>query len=118
MTDVAEKSDVVSISASAAENIRALLSERELTDHYLRVYVAGIGCAGPEYGLAFDKEPREDDVTVEAGDVHVVIDPNSLIYLQGATIDYVDTPQGKGFKIDNPNPLAAAACGSCAGSCG
>lgn len=118
MTTVAEKNEVVTLTAQAAENVQNLLTEKNLQGHCLRVYVAGIGCSGPQYGLAFDEKPRENDTVIETDGVKMVIDPNSLVYLEGATIDFVETPQGAGFKIDNPNPMATSSCGTCSGSCG
>lgn len=118
MTTVTEKVDAISITPLAAENVRKLLADKGMSDHYLRIYVAGIGCSGPQYGLALDQEARESDTLVEAHDVRILVDENSLNFLDGATIDYAETPQGGGFKIDNPNPVAASACGTCGGGCG
>jgi iron-sulfur cluster assembly accessory protein len=117
-TENVETAEAIIVTAAAAENILQLMSERDLTDQYLRVYVAGIGCSGPQYGLAFDKEARENDTVMQTDGLKILVDPNSLAFLEGATIDFVETPQGAGFKIENPNPLAAASCGSCSGSCG
>lgn len=118
MSEIIEKVDPITITDSAAENILKMLQEKKLTDHCLRVYVAGIGCSGPQYGLALDQNPRENDTVLHAEGFQVLVDPNSLAFLEGATIDFVETPQGAGFKIDNPNPAAASACGSCSESCG
>jgi iron-sulfur cluster assembly accessory protein len=118
MTTITEKVDPITITPQAAENVRQLLADKEMSDHYLRIYVAGIGCSGPQYGLALDQEQRESDTLVEMEDVRILVDANSLSFLEGATIDYAETPQGSGFKIDNPNPFAASACGTCGGGCG
>lgn len=118
MTDVAEKTDAITITPLAAENVLAMLAQQNMPTHCLRIYVAGIGCSGAQYGLALDKEPREDDTVIESHTLRILVDPNSLVFLEGATIDYVETPQGGGFKIDNPNPMAAASCGTCGGGCG
>jgi iron-sulfur cluster assembly accessory protein len=117
-TGTTQIAEAVTVTAAAAENIIQLMAERNLSSHYLRIYVAGIGCSGPQYGLAFDKEARENDIVIHSDGLNILVDPNSLAFLEGATIDYVETPQGAGFKIENPNPLAAASCGSCSGSCG
>jgi iron-sulfur cluster assembly accessory protein len=117
MTTVS-KVEPIAITPLAAENVRNLLADKGLADHCLRVYVAGIGCSGPQYGLALDQEPKDSDTLIETEDVRILIDANSLAFLEGATIDYVETPQGAGFKIENPNPMAAAACGTCSAGCG
>jgi iron-sulfur cluster assembly accessory protein len=116
-TGTTETVEAITVTAAAAENVLQLMAERDLTEHYLRLYVAGIGCSGPQYGLAFDKEARDNDVVIQSDGLNILVDPNSLAFLEGATVDYVETPQGAGFKIDNPNPLAAASCGSCGGGC-
>ena len=118
MTTPVKTKQAIRITESAAENVHNLLVERNLETHHLRIYVAGIGCAGPQYGLAFDENPRETDTIIEENGIKILVDPSSLAYLDGATIDFVNTPQQTGFKIDNPNPLAAAACGTCGTGCG
>lgn len=118
MTTATVKVDPITITPQAAENVRQLLADKEMTDHFLRIYVAGIGCSGPQYGLALDQEQRDSDTLVEMEDVRILIDDNSLNFLDGATIDYAETPQGGGFKIENPNPVAASSCGTCGGGCG
>ncbi|HQA69968.1 MAG TPA: iron-sulfur cluster assembly accessory protein, partial [Aggregatilineales bacterium] len=77
----------------------------------LRVFVAGGGCSGMQYGMAFEPNPREDDYTATFEGVNIVIDPISLGYLYGANIDYVDTLMGGGFSIDNPNAVSTCGCG-------
>ena len=118
MTTVTEKIDPITITPLAAENVRQMLDGKGMPNHCLRIYVAGIGCSGPQYGLALDEKPQETDTVIETDSIRILIDANSLSFLEGANIDYVDTPQGGGFKIDNPNPTAAAACGTCGGGCG
>ncbi|MEN8098080.1 MAG: iron-sulfur cluster assembly accessory protein [Chloroflexota bacterium] len=116
-TSVIDKTSSITVTPSAAEKVQAMLSEQKLEDYHLRVYVAGMGCSGPQYGLAFDNNTKEDDSIVHTSGLSVVIDPNSLMYLDGAIVDYMETPQGAGFRIYNPN-MEAPSCGGCAGSCG
>lgn len=118
MTNTVEKAAVITISPVAAENVRNLLAEKQMPDHCLRVYVAGIGCSGPQYGLALDDDPKDTDTLVETENLTILIDSTSLAYLQGASIDYVETPQGGGFRIQNPNIEPTSACHSCGGGCG
>ncbi len=104
-------SRVVSLTESAADHVRTLLAqESESTGRGLRVYVEGGGCSGLQYGMVFD-EKRADDVAVECLGVPVVIDPFSAGYLQGAVVDYVDSLNGGGFKISNPNARQSCGCG-------
>lgn len=103
---------VISVTPVAVEKIKALLAEKDLpADTGLRVFVAGGGCSGMQYGMAFEPNPREDDFTTTFEGVNIVIDPISLDYLYGANIDYVDTLMGGGFSINNPNAVSSCGCG-------
>ncbi len=107
----------ITVTAKAVENILNLMTERELDGHYLRLFVEGIGCSGPQFGLAFSKEPLYDDIVFDSNGIRTLVDPFSLVYLDGATVDYIDTPDGGDFVIDNPNLAPNSACNSCSKSC-
>jgi iron-sulfur cluster assembly protein len=77
----------------------------------LRVGVRGGGCSGFQYALAFD-EQRDGDTVFEDKGIRLLVDRASLPYVHGSTIDFVDGLQGAGFKVDNPNVIAACGCGS------
>ncbi len=77
----------------------------------LRVGVKGGGCSGFQYNLAFDEE-KAGDVVFEDHGLRVLVDAQSLPYVDGSVIDYVDSLQGAGFKVTNPNVVAACGCGS------
>lgn len=106
------------ISELAAGKLTAMLQERQLVGHGLRVFVRGMGCSGLEYGLALDNKPEESDVVVESYGVKLYLDSISSQYMWGSHIDFVETPQGGAFSIQNPNRLAPV-CGEggCSG-CG
>jgi len=76
----------------------------------LRVFVEGGGCSGFQYGMSFDL-PKNDDQVVETEGVQVLLDPTSLAYLNGTSIDFDDGLQGKGFEIRNPNAQSTCGCG-------
>lgn len=96
----------------AAENkLRELLQQRNIPNHGLRVFVAGGGCSGLQYGMAFEAQARDFDTVVNQNGVKLFIDPTSLMYLSGASIDFVDSLMGGGFRIDNPNAVASCGCG-------
>ena len=105
------EAEVITLLPAAAEKIRSLLTERNLVDHGLRVFVAGGGCSGMQYGMAIEKAPGEFDTTIEQNGVKVFVDPTSLMYLGGATVDYVDSLMGGGFRIDNPQAVSTCGCG-------
>ncbi|MEO0562379.1 MAG: iron-sulfur cluster assembly accessory protein, partial [Chloroflexota bacterium] len=94
---------LMTVTPRAAATISNLLEQREIPNHALRVFVSGGGCSGMQYGMAFEAEPRETDrVVVAQNGVKLIVDPTSLMYLEGATIDFVDSLMGGGFRIDNP----------------
>jgi len=99
------------LTAAAEGKLRQLLAERNIPSYGLRVFVAGGGCSGLQYGMAFEPKARDFDTVVEQNGVSLFVDPTSLMYLAGATIDFVDTLMGGGFKIDNPNAVASCGCG-------
>lgn len=102
---------VLTVTTAAAEMIKTLLEQRQIPNHVLRVFVSGGGCSGMQYGMAFEQEPGEHDQIVEHDGIRLVIDPTSVMYLEGATIDFVDSLMGGGFRIDNPNVVASCGCG-------
>ena len=102
---------VLTVTPSAANVIRTLLEQRSIPNHVLRVFVSGGGCSGMQYGMAFEESPRDFDKTVEVDGVRLVVDPTSMMYLQGATIDFVDSLMGGGFRIENPNAVSSCGCG-------
>ena len=93
----------VALSERAAEEIRGLLERQGKADAALRVFVSGGGCSGLNYGMAIDDSIEEGDFIFNAYGVKVVVDPLSINYLRGASVDYVEDMMGGGFKIDNPN---------------
>jgi len=103
--------NVVSLTPRAAEKIRELMTQ-ETDVSVLRVAIEGGGCSGFQYGLGFDRAAQEGDLEFEEGGVQVVVDPFSAPYLSGATVDYLETIQESGFKIDNPNAVSSCGCGS------
>ncbi len=101
----------LTLTIAAEGKLRQLLAERNIASYGLRVFVAGGGCSGLQYGMAFEPKARDFDTVVEQNGVSLFVDPTSLMYLAGATIDFVDTLMGGGFKIDNPNAAASCGCG-------
>ncbi len=86
---------------------------------YLRVYVAGGGCSGVQYGMALTSDKRDDDTVVEMSNIKIIVDPMSITYLDGASVDYIDHELGARFKITPPENLSmgnGCSCGS--GGCG
>lgn len=102
---------LISLTPLAATKIRELLAEEADGDALvLRVAIQGGGCSGFQYGLGFDNV-AEGDVELSLEGVPVVVDPFSAPYLRGTTIDFLNTIQESGFKIDNPNATSSCGCG-------
>ena len=112
--EIAERSTHLSLTVTpgAAEKIRELMAEEpDAGSMVLRVAIQGGGCSGFQYGLGFDTEPAEGDLELTLEGVNVVVDPFSVPYLQGATVDFLTGLQESGFKIDNPNAASSCGCG-------
>ncbi|TAJ22357.1 MAG: iron-sulfur cluster insertion protein ErpA [Nitrospirae bacterium] len=102
---------MITITPIAEEKIRDLMKE-EKDVVGLRIYVRGGGCHGYQYGMAFESKTADDDTIIEKGDVKVIMDSQSAPLLQGTEVDYVDSLQGSGFAIKNPQAKTTCGCGS------
>ncbi len=96
---------------SAASKVKGLIEEEGNPELMLRVFVAGGGCSGFQYGFTFDEEIQDGDTEVDNGGVRLLIDPMSFQYLQGAEIDYTENLEGAQFVIRNPNAVTTCGCG-------
>jgi iron-sulfur cluster assembly accessory protein len=101
----------VLLTDAAAAKAKALLDQEGRDDLALRIAVQPGGCAGLRYNLFFDDRSLDGDLTAEFGGVTLTVDRMSAPYVQGATIDFVDTIEKQGFTIDNPNATGSCACG-------
>jgi iron-sulfur cluster assembly accessory protein len=112
-TDVTYRAKGVHFTEQGAEKVQAFLAtqEADVSTAGLRVGVRGGGCSGFQYQLAFD-EQRDGDVVFEDHGLRILVDSQSLPYVDGSSIDYVDSLQGAGFQVLNPNVVAACGCGS------
>jgi iron-sulfur cluster assembly protein len=104
---------MISITDKGAEKVHEFLEAQQADTSLagLRVGVRGGGCSGFQYQLAFD-EQRDNDVVFESHGLKLLVDSESLQFVRGSTIDYEESLQGAGFKVENPNVVAACGCGS------
>ena len=104
---------MITLTDKSAEKVREFLSAQDAiaATAGLRVGVRGGGCSGFQYALAFD-EQRDGDTVFEDKGIRLLVDNPSLPYVRGSVIDFVDGLQGAGFKVENPNVVAACGCGS------
>jgi iron-sulfur cluster assembly protein len=104
---------MITLTDKGAEKVRDFLATQSAAADTagLRVGVRGGGCSGFQYALAFD-EQRDGDTVFEDKGIRLLVDHMSLPYVRGSIIDFVESLQGAGFKVENPNVIAACGCGS------
>ena len=111
-TPAVKKEPFIEVSPAAVEAIRAQIQKRGVPDTALRVGIRGGGCSGFSYVIEFhDGPPRARDRVYQYDDVRVVVDPKSLVYLNGTTLDWEKTLLKQGFKFVNPNEKTSCGCG-------
>jgi len=101
---------MLSFTPTAVEKVKAIMAQRG-EDGGLRIAVVGGGCSGFQYQMTLDKQANADDKVIEQDGLRVYVDPRSFLYLHGATVDYVETLTGAGFKFENPNAKSSCGCG-------
>ena len=103
---------MIETTPSAAAQLREMLASRGLADtHGLRLAVEKGGCAGLQYAMKIDL-PAEGDTVVELDGARLIVPPDSVDYLRGVRLDYLDSLNDSGFKIDNPNAVRSCGCGT------
>ena len=96
----------------AIGKVREIMSSQDPKPAGLRIAVVGGGCSGFSYSMAFENQPNMLDKTYTYDGLKVFVDQASLLYLDGAEVDYVETLEGSGFKFSNPNVKSTCGCGS------
>ena len=102
---------MITLTELAAMQLQNLLAQRDPPDQGVRIFVQAGGCAGLQYGMNYEREAREGDITVEAKGIQLFVDPFSVSYLEGSCIDYQELLMGGGFRVDNPKAVVTCACG-------
>jgi iron-sulfur cluster assembly accessory protein len=103
---------LVTVTPKAAARAKELLAQKGMPEGSLRVFVAGGGCSGYQYGMALAAEAEADDTVVSIDGLRILIDPDSAGLIGGAEVDYVEDLMKSGFTIYNPNATSSSACGS------
>ena len=103
---------MIQLTEKAVDKVNEILKIQEPSPVGLRISVVGGGCSGFSYSMAFETNPGMLDKTYNFGDLKVFIDQASMLYLDGAEVDYVETLEGSGFKFSNPNVKSTCGCGS------
>jgi len=97
---------------AAATKVKNLIADEENPALKLRVYITGGACSGFQYGFTFDDQMNDGDMTIEKQGVSLVVDPMSLQYLVGGSVDYTEGLEGSRFIVTNPNAKTTCGCGS------
>ncbi len=104
------ETSVITMTSTAAEKVRELIQQENDPTLGLRVFVAGGGCSGLQYGMTLDEE-QEGDTVISMNNIRVFVDDMSVGYISGSEIDYVDSLMGAGFTVNNPNAVSSCGCG-------
>ena len=107
-----EAREGITITIAAEAKVRELVEAEGKPGLGLRLAVTAGGCSGYSYGLYFDGSTEPNDHVIEANGFNIYVDPKSYPMLNGVSVDFVDTLQGSGFKIENPNATGTCGCGS------
>ena len=103
---------MIQLTETAVTKVNEILGMQEPKPAGLRISVVGGGCSGFSYSMAFENTPNMLDKTYSFGPLKVFVDSASLLYLEGAEVDYVETLEGSGFKFSNPQVKSTCGCGS------
>jgi iron-sulfur cluster assembly accessory protein len=102
---------LIKLTSSAVGKVSKLLNRQGRPEGVLRVAVIGGGCSGLQYKMDLQDRPANRDIMVESGGVKVVVDPKSALYVTGSELDYAESLQDGGFKVNNPNAATSCSCG-------
>jgi len=105
---------MITLTPTAVSKVKEIIAERDAS---LGLRIAAIvgGCSGFQYQMTLDQQQGEDDESLDFEGLKVLIDSQSMLFMDGTTIDYVEAKDGSGFTFDNPN--AQSGCSSCGGGC-
>ena len=103
---------MIQLTPTAVTKVQEILGTQEPKPEGLRIAVVGGGCSGFSYSMAFENKPGMLDKVYNFEGLKVFIDQASLLYLDGAEVDYVESFEGSGFKFNNPNVKSTCGCGS------
>jgi len=104
------ETSIMNMTPAAADKVRELLAQENDPSLALRVFVAGGGCSGLQYGMTLDEE-QDGDTVIRISEFNILVDEMSVGYIDGSEIDYVDSLMGAGFTVNNPNAVSSCGCG-------
>jgi iron-sulfur cluster assembly accessory protein len=104
------ETSIINMTPAAADKVRELLTQENDPSLGLRIFVAGGGCSGLQYGMTLD-EAQDGDTVISLHGFNVLVDEMSVGYINGSEVDYVDSLMGAGFSVNNPNAVSSCGCG-------
>jgi iron-sulfur cluster assembly accessory protein len=111
-TETRPKPAPLSFTPTAIAKVKEIMGQQNPIPAGLRVGVVGGGCSGFSYSMSFENSSGMMDKSFNFDGLKVLVDATSLMYLNGCTVDYIETLEGAGFKFDNPNVRSTCGCGS------
>lgn len=102
---------MILVTELAAQKLKEQFAEMGKPNASLRIRVIGGGCSGFQYDMSPEEGKKEEDIEIQDHGVSIVVDPESNAFLDNTTIDYIDSLQGSGFKLLNPNAKSSCGCG-------
>jgi len=111
-TTIETNSPVLVLTPSAAQKIKLMMEKEGKSGYGLRFGVATGGCAGLSYEMSFQKNHYDNDRVEEQAGIRIFINAESVPFVKGITIDYIDTLKESGFKYKNPNAKSSCGCGT------
>jgi len=102
----------VKLTDAAVAKVKEIMSTQDPIPAGLRIGVVGGGCSGFQYSMSFENQSGMMDKVMKFEDLKVFVDATSAMYLNGCTVDYVETLEAAGFKFDNPTVKSTCGCGS------
>ena len=102
---------MISLTDRAEDKVREFIQSQDESYSGVRVAVVAGGCSGFEYRLVLEREAKNGDQVLEQEGFRVFVDEQSMLYLDGTQIDFVESPTGSGFSFNNPNVTGSCGCG-------
>jgi iron-sulfur cluster assembly accessory protein len=112
VVEAPKSSQPVLMTDSAIAKVKEIMATQDPIPAGLRIGVVGGGCSGFQYSMSFENAAGMMDKVVRFEDLKVFVDATSAMYLNGCTVDYVETLEAAGFKFDNPQVKSTCGCGS------
>ena len=110
--DVKKNSPIMHLTDTAVEKIKSMMKRESKEGQCLRVGVVAGGCAGMSYDLRLQKTPYDNDIKWKQDGITIITNPESIQFLHGTEINYVDTLKESGFQYKNPNASGSCGCGT------